>query len=283
MKFKLWREYGALNSPPIFDALEQGLKKIGIFSVDSGQDVDVIWSVLWSGRMRPNKFVYEQARKQNRPVLIIEVGNLFRGNTWRISLEHIHGLGKFGNDQGLDPDRPKKLGIDLKSVKKSRKETILIACQHEHSLQWEGQPRMAQWVLEVVEKIRQYSSRPVIIRPHPRSTFSISLPNCRTSLPIKIPNTYDDFNIDYDHHCVINHNSGPAVRAAIEGIPVICDRTSLAYSVGEKWENLEDPQFPDRQEWFLKLCHTEWTISEIQQGIPLQRLMSYIENISIKS
>lgn len=283
MKFKLWREHGALNSPPIFDALEQGLKKLGISIVNSGQDVDVIWSVLWSGRMKANKLVYEQAKKQNRSVLIIEVGNLFRGKTWRISLDHIHGLGKFANEIDLDLDRSKKLGIDLKSSKKSRKETVLLACQHEHSLQWQGQPRMVQWTMETVEKIKQYTDRPIIIRPHPRSPFSINLPNSRLIQPIKIPNSYDDFNTDYDHHCVINHNSGPAVRAAIEGVPIICDSTSLAYPVSDIWENLENPRLPDRDDWFLKLCHTEWTVQEIQQGIPLQRLTPYIENISIKS
>jgi hypothetical protein len=33
---------------------------------------------------------------------------------------------------------------------------------------------------------------------------------------------------------------------------------------------------PDREDWFLKLCHTEWTVSEIAQGIPMQRLMPLI-------
>jgi len=278
MKFKLWREYGALNSPKIFDAIEHGLQKLGHVSVHTDQDIDVIWSVLWSGRMKGNKLVYEQAKKQKRPVLIIEVGNLHRGKTWRLSFEHINGLGKFGNDQNLDVDRPKKLGFTLQPQKKSRKETILIACQHEQSLQWQGQPRMAQWVFDTVEKIRQFSSRQIVIRPHPRCLFNISLPNCQTNYPIKVTNTYDDFNIDYDHHCVVNHNSGPAVLAAINGIPIICHDSSLAGELSEKWENLENPILKDREEWFLKLCHTEWTVAEIEQGTPIKRLMPIVEN-----
>jgi hypothetical protein len=33
---------------------------------------------------------------------------------------------------------------------------------------------------------------------------------------------------------------------------VICDASSLAFPVSEKWENLENPQLPNREEWFLK-------------------------------
>ena len=50
MRFKLYREYGALNSPPVFDAVEQGLKQLGHAIVHDDEDVSVIWSVLWSIR-----------------------------------------------------------------------------------------------------------------------------------------------------------------------------------------------------------------------------------------
>lgn len=276
MKIKLWREHGALNSPPIFAAVEQGLKKIGMSVVNSGQDLDVIWSVLWHGRMTPNRLVYENAISQGKPIIIIEVGNLLRGTTWRISLNHIHGMGIFGNDTNLDQDRPKKLGISLKNPKKTRSDSILIACQHAHSLQWQGQPSMAEWVFETISKIRKYSDRPVVVRPHPRSPFSIKMPKVEVLTPIKIPNTYDDFNIAYDHHCVINHNSGVAVKAAIDGTPIVCDPSSLAWPVSDSIENLEKISLPDREEWFLKLCHTEWTVPELQSGDPFLRLLPYL-------
>jgi hypothetical protein len=39
-----------------------------------------------------------------------------------------------------------------------------------------------------------------------------------------------------------------------------------------EWYQLENPTLPNREEWFLKLCHTEWTVEEIAQGVPLARL-----------
>lgn len=276
MRFKLYREYGALNSRPIFDAFEKSLISHGHTSVDRDEEVAVIWSVLWSGRMASNKAVYDQCKNQNIPVVILEVGNLIRNVTWRISLDNINGTGIFNNQENLDPGRPKKIGVSLSSCNFQRKSEILIACQHQASLQWQGQGSMKNWVIDTVEKIRKYSSRNIVVRPHPRSPVAVNLPNVRLEIPKKINNTYDDFDIDYNYHCVINFNSGPAVQAAIKGIPIVCDSSSLAYPVSDRIENLENVRLPDREDWFLQLCHTEWTVEEISAGIPLSRLLPNI-------
>jgi len=133
---------------------------------------------------------------------------------------------------------------------------------------------MEQWIEKTIKRIRKYSNRNIVVRPHPRSTIRLTPINgVRVEIPNKIPNSYDDFDIDYNFHCVINHNSGPAVQAAIAGTPVICDASSLAGTISEKWENLDNPTLPDRQDWFVKLCHTEWTLEELAQGIPQERLI----------
>jgi hypothetical protein len=278
MRFKIHKDNGALNSAPIFAALEQGIKNTGFSVVDSGQDVDVIWSVLWYGRMQRNQLIYNQCRAKGKPVMIVEVGNLVRGSTWRISLDHIHGLGIFGNSENLDKSRPTVLGLNLKPLNQKRNNKILIACQHERSLQWEGQPSMAEWAKRKVAEIRKFTEKDIVIRPHPRSLFMLNIAGVQVEQPRKIPNSYDSFDIDYNYHCVINHNSGPAVQAAINGIPVICDRSSLAFPVSEQIDNVDNPTLPDRAEWFLKLCHTEWTVNEISNGLPIQRLATTLKN-----
>ena len=276
MRFRLYREYGSLNSGPIFNAFEQGVKSLGHEIVQSQEDVAVIWSVLWAGRMVRNRDVYQACIKNNIPVIIIEVGNLMRNHTWRICLNNINGLGKFGNDQDLDPARPAKLGIKLSPYKETRRSEILIAAQHQQSHQWNGQPRMHEWATKIIGKLSNYTQRRIIVRPHPRSPFSIKLSNVTMETPKPLPGSYDDFNIDYNYHCVINYNSGPAVQAAIKGIPVICNRSSLAAEVSNVIEDIENIKFPDRTDWFLKLTHTEWTKEEISQGIPLSRILPQI-------
>jgi hypothetical protein len=281
MRFRLYREHGALNSVPVFNAFEQGVTSLGNEIVTANEDVAVIWSVLWNGRMASNQAIYEKCIRENRPVIIIEVGNLKRNLLWRVCLNHINSLGVFGNEDCLDQLRPTKLGVNLDPYQPDRRGEILIATQHESSLQWAGMPTMRAWTENTIAKIKKYTNRRIVVRPHPRSPFPLKVPGVLLDSPSRVPNTYDDFNIFYHYHCVINYNSGPAVQAAIQGVPVICDSSSLAGELSEKLENIETPILPDRTDWFLKLCHTEWTIDEIRQGIPLQRLMpKIIEQIS---
>lgn len=278
MKFKLYKEHGALNSTPIFHAFEQGLKSLGFVTTDSYDAIPVIWSALWQGRMLPNRSVYRAAIMQQRPIIILEVGNLIRGITWRVSLNHINGLGVFGNNTNLDHKRHKKLNLNLLPINNNRPSSILIAAQHQQSLQWEGQSTMTHWATKTIDEIRKYTDRPILVRPHPRSPFGLSCTDVKIIAPKKITNSYDNFDIDYNMHCVINHNSGPGVQSAIQGTPVIVDKSSIASPISDVISNIEKIQLPDRTEWFTQLCHTEWTREEIAAGIPLTRLIPEIES-----
>lgn len=272
MRFKLFREYGALNSATVFDAVEQGLKHQGHTIVEDNQDVSVIWSVLWAGRMRANKQIYEKAVQEGNPILIIEVGNLKRGTLWRVSLNNINNLGIFGNDQDLDHDRPKKLGIELKPPPPVNRGEIMIACQHQESLQWQGMPPMKDWVSDIIAQIKLHTHRRIIVRYHPRSPFPFKMSDVRVERPTRVPDTYDDFDMFYNYHCIINHNSGPGVQSVINGTPILCDSTSLAAPMSIEWTELDNPSIRDRDQWLIKLSHTEWTLTEITQGIPISRL-----------
>lgn len=275
MNIRSYREFGALNSPKIFDAFEQGAKKIGFFPADPKITIPVIWSVLWSGRMKANQRIYENAVSQGIPVLIIEVGNFKRGVTWRLSVNNVNRLGYFGQGP-IDNDRPKKLGIELKPIRLKRRSEILIACQHKQSLQWPNTMSTESWITDTVKKLKTKTDRDIVIRPHPRCAINPNIPGVSINYPRKILNTYDDFDFDTDYHAVINYNTGPAIAAAINGTPVICDQSSLAFPVSDDIDNIEDPRLENREQWLIDLSHKEWTIEEIADGIPQQRLLPYL-------
>jgi len=278
MKFRLYREYGALNSKSIFDAVETGIKHIGHTVTDDDTGVAIIWSALWAGRMAGNRKIYGERKKLGLPTIFIEVGNLKRNHTWRIAINNINGLGIFANHQELDPKRPEKLDIFLEENNK-KNSRILIACQHSRSLQWEGMPPMAVWVDETIKKIRTYTDMPITVRPHPRDHIRSIIPGVSIEKPVLVPGTYDNFNINYDYHCVINHNSGPPILAAIKGTPVIVDQSSLAYPISSTMENIQHLELPNRQQWLIELSHTEWTVEEIEKGIPFQRLLPELKKL----
>ena len=115
MKFSLWRQHGALNSRPVFDAFADSLVDAGhvVCANDVSCDVDVIWSVLWNGRMAANKRIWEDNRRNKKPTIVLEVGGIKRGTTWKVGLNGINRDAYFG-PVGNDSVRADNLGLSLK-------------------------------------------------------------------------------------------------------------------------------------------------------------------------
>ncbi len=198
MRIKLYRQNGALGSNVVFDALEQGLKRLGHTIVSENEDIPVIWSVLWHGRMQPNQTIYSFFKKQNKPVMILEVGSLKRGTTWKVSLENINGRGQFNQTSSLIANREKLIGISLKDFQENRKSSILLLGQHDRSLQWEGLPPINQWLIQKISEIRKFSDRTIVVRPHPRCRISnFSIPNVIIESANLLPDTYSEFDINF--------------------------------------------------------------------------------------
>lgn len=276
MKLAYFPKQTALQSETVWQAFLDGCKKNNITPIENSMDADaaVIWSVLWYGRLKLNQQVYNHYRSQGKPVFIIEVGALNRGVTWKIALNHITSFGTYPNTRNLDFNRPKKLNLKLYPTQQNRNSEILIATQHQYSLQWENLPTITQWVDQKIQEIRTYTDRPIIVRPHPRFPIKVmQLKNVSIQHPIKIPNTYDKYDLNNGFHALVNHNSGPSIQSIIQGTPTVCDQSSLAYPVSTPISQIDDPTVPDREEWFIKICHTEWTVEEIRQGLPIQRLL----------
>jgi hypothetical protein len=279
MKISYFPRQTALQSEHVWKAFLESSKKYGFTPVENSYDCDaaVIWSVLWRGRLEYNKKVYEHYRSQGKPVFIIEVGSLKRGITWKISLNNITSSGVYGQFENLDLERPKKLGIELVNINNDRKKEVLIATQHSESLQWQGLPGTSEWIKQTILQIKEHTNRPIVIRPHPRAPLRSHFPGIPVVYPKKIPGSYSRYDFDFNFHCIINHNSGISVQSVIAGTPVISDTSSLAYPMSGNFEKIEEISLPDREDWFLNICHTEWTVDEIAQGIPFSRLLPYIK------
>ena len=265
----------ALNSRPVMSAVLDVLQGSGILTQENSMDSDaaVIWSVLWHGKMKANQEVYEHYRAQGKPVIIIEIGALYRGTTWKIAVNNITADGYYGHTENLDWDRPRKLGISL-AVTAFHRPEILIAAQHQHSLQVQDLPSIEAWIYKQILRIRQFSDRPIVVRPHPRSVLNTKLlpSDVVFEEPNPLANTYDSFDMHFDCHAAVNYNSGTGIQAGISGTRPIVDRSSLAYPVSVSYAELEQPYLIDRDRWLVEICHTEYTLQEIQRGLWLQRI-----------
>jgi hypothetical protein len=264
----------AQNSVLVMQAMLDSLRSAGHTVEQNSLDADaaVIWSALWAGRMAPNKAVYEHYRAQDKPVIVVDVGALYRGETWKIAVNYINCLGYYGHTENLNMDRPRKLGISL-AINLSRNPAILIAAQHKFSLQLADQNHES-WIMNQVEEIKKVTDRPIVVRPHPRSPLKIETLNSTITVekPQRLVNTYDSFDMHFDYHAVVNYCSGPGIQAAISGTRPIVGAHSLALPVSVTIKDLDRPYNIDRDQWLVEICHTEYTVQEIKEGLWLKRL-----------
>ena len=275
MRFSLWTHNGALNSRPVFDAFDHSLVAAGhdVSYNNIDADVNVIWSVLWNGRMARNEAIWNQTK----PVIVLEVGGIKRGTTWKVGLNGINRDAFFG-DMGNSSDRATLLNLEVKPWRTDG-EYILIAGQHDKSLQWQTMPRMSNWFLNTYDEIRKHTDRPIIFRPHPRCRLEHierGLKNVYRQEPRHVTNTYDDFDMGFDNvWATISYSSNPGIHSIIEGVPAFVSTHSLAYPAGNDIDflhTIEQPLMPDRTQWLNDYAHTEYTIEEIAAGLPLKNL-----------
>ena len=270
----------AQNSRPIMSAVLDLLQARGIQTQENSMESDaaIIWSVLWAGRMAPNQAVYEHYRSQGKPVVIIEIGALYRGQTWKVAVNNITSAGYYGHKENLDWDRPKTLGVS-QAITFNSNPGVVIAAQHARSLQVAGVD-MTQWVLDQIKLVRQHTDRPISVRPHPRNRLNVSqLPaDIKIEQPHPVVGTYDSFDMRFDYHATVNYNSGPGVQAAIAGCRPIVHESSLAAPVGMRMADIEKSYDIKRDQWLVEICHTEYTLTELRTGTWLKRIAPALES-----
>lgn len=283
MKVSLFTDYGALNSPPIFKAFAEGCSENVVYN-DMDADVAVIWSILFTGRMRKNKLVWDHFTSQNKPIIVIEVGSIFRDKTWRVGIGGINNLANFANKEHLDIDRVNKFNLRVKPYVKDG-EFITIATQRQDSSQWKGMPSTEVWVKNNVDEIRKHIDKPIVIRPHPRDKvtnykkISEENPGLYFDLP-KSTGISDSVNFNdilKRSWCVVNYSSGPALEAVLDGVHIFTGVASIAYPLSIlDWKDIKNPPRVERTQWLHELVHTEWWTDEIKEGIPWKRLRPYL-------
>lgn len=273
--FSFFTDYGALNSKPVFQALIEGTIKQGHSVVLNSLDADVavIWSMLWQGRMSKNKEIYDFFKSQNKPVIVLEVGSIIRGITWRVGVN------------GIDPDklvystednRQTKFNLDLKKWREDGNH-ILVCCQNEKSRLWTGLPSNTFWVENIIAEIRKVTEMEIRVRPHPRSQFVLDTKKYK-KVSLQIPklqkNTYDSYDLSFENTwATINWNSGPGPQSIINGIPAYTSTNSIAYPVSIKsLTNITKPDLVAREEWLDRFSKSEFTLDELRSGSMLKTL-----------
>lgn len=241
-------------------------------------DAAIIWSVLWNGRMKPNQAIYEHYRQRAKPVIILETGNIIRGQTYKVCVNNINKQGTHAIPTEPLTHRAARFGSVISRIPMGN--DIIVCGQQQFSLLWQGQPRPEQWAENIITNIRNHTQRPIVIRPHPRQqlvdfrTVSRKFKNVSVKDPIK---NYREDSSDFvkilnTARCIVGHNSGCLIEAGLRSIPVICHGSSLSTDISISYERIESDTAVDTSAWTSFIQHTEWFEDEIASGVPWQIL-----------
>lgn len=166
-------------------------------------------------------------------------------------------------------DRVAKFGLEIKPVRPGGRH-ILLAGMGDKAAQAEGF-RIEEWERMTIAEIRRYTDRPIRYRPKPSWKNAKPIAGTEYSAPHERDLEHDLI----DCHAVVTHHSNVAVDALLAGVPVFCKAGVAVAFARQRFEMIEYPFFPERQDlqsWVADISYTQWNIGEMQRGLPWRHL-----------
>lgn len=153
---------------------------------------------------------------------------------------------------------------------------ILICLQRHGGWSMKGLG-VSDWAIQTVVQLRRCTQRPIRLRAHPGDRHAATyVPDLLRRLTVHniadVTASEPNCNLMEDlRNCwaVVNHNSSPAVAAAIEGVPVFATDPELSQArevVNRDLDQIESPALFDREAWLERLAQFHWSHNEVRDG-----------------
>jgi hypothetical protein len=137
-----------------------------------------------------------------------------------------------------------KLEKELRPWRKGGRKIVIADTLPDY---WNVRGLPEDWSYQMAQYLKIRTDRPIVVR---QKESSVSL--------------QDDLK---DAHCLVAHGSIAAVEAVVMGTPVFVDRESAAALVGRiGFDDIENPVYPERQQWLNSLAYCQWNEAELCNG-----------------
>jgi hypothetical protein len=151
-----------------------------------------------------------------------------------------------------------------------------------------GGVEVLDWAMKIILQLRRYTNRPIRIRAHPgdkraKKYCDRLMKLCVGRRLLNVELSTPDTSLEHDlKNCwaVVNHNSSPAVGAAIEGIPVFVtdpERSQVREIAETRLDKIETPITPDRDAWIQRISQFHWSHQELQDGTAWAHMRKFVE------
>lgn len=171
----------------------------------------------------------------------------------------------------VDQDRLKLFDVNFKDYNFNKKRNIVVFPPSNTVARVFNQ---TNWEAETVEKIKQYTDRPIVIRKKKGPVMDDLMLNVKYEEKFDYTESLDEV-LD-NAYCVVAFNSAVALTALERGIPVICEKYCAAFPLTHSFEEIENLKEKERLPLFASLAWGQFTMEEIRN----KKTFEHINNIT---
>jgi hypothetical protein len=179
-------------------------------------------------------------------------------------------------DQNPDPAQwiriQQELGIRMRNWRTTGNHILL--CLQRNGGWSMGNMSVVDWAISTISELRNYTDRPIVIRPHPgdkraaayindfskfNSIHNITVSNSTAPLIRDLKGSW----------AAVAHNSSPTVGAALEGVPIFVTdpaRSQCRDIANTDLSQIETPIMPDRLPWLQRISPFHWSHEDLVSG-----------------
>jgi hypothetical protein len=136
---------------------------------------------------------------------------------------------------------------------------------------------MTAWTVSTVRRLRELTSRPIVIRAHPKHRVDLSVLSDLTGVRQSLHGTalVQDLKNAW---AAVFYNSSASVASVLAGIPVFAtDDDCVAWSMANPdLAQIENPSMPAREQWIYDLSAAHWTDAESHNGAIYRHFLNLI-------
>lgn len=236
------------------DAFAAGLARCGYEVYYGNGDVQADVLIIWNRYDIWDRLATAYERR-GKPVLVVENGYAGVQKRFAISYNYHNVLSpkmKFECYPRVSP-------LNYAPWPGERGDRVLVLPQR--GIGPKGVAMPCTWLEDVTKRLESLTDRQIEVRPHPGTD--------KTGETL-----YEALS---RAHVVVTWGSGAAIKAALNGIPVLYELPLWAGGkVGVRGlteQGIESPTLPSCQEFVSDLTWMQWTAAEVAEGLPFWRLL----------
>jgi len=167
------------------------------------------------------------------------------------------------------------LGLQLQPWR-AQGDHVLVCLQRDGGWSMKGTD-MTAWTVNTVRRLRELTTRPIVIRAHPKHRIDLSVLSGLGAVRQSLHGT--DLTQDLaGAWAAVFYNSSASVAAVLAGIPVFAtDDDCVAWRMANPdLAQIEDPKMPAREQWLYDLSAAHWTDAESRSGAIYRHFLDLI-------